>query len=133
MFHSGRGTTNRLIKIHRVTSDVHYVITERSVFEKRKPGIRFTEKMVGTFTPTRKNNNESICELTLTIETNDAERMVSYDPAHAAQISGTVTCPALSTTPLTVSEGKVAKCDTLSTLSACLGSNLVLQQLLSGD
>ena len=96
-----------------------YVITDRSVFQKRKPGIRFTEKMVGTFTPRRKNNNEP-CELTLTIESNDVERMVSYDPAHAAQISGTVTCPALSTTPLTVNEGEVAKSDALSTLSACL-------------
>ena len=110
MFHSGSETTNTLIKIHQVTSDVHYVITDRSVFQKRKPGIRFTEKMVGTFTPRRKNNNESICEFTLTIESNDVERMVSYDPAHAAQISGTVTCPALSITPLTVSEGKVTKC-----------------------
>lgn len=99
---------------------MRYVVTDRSVFQRRKPGIRFTEKMVGTFTPRRKDNNESICELTLTIESNDVERMVSYDPAHAAQISGTVTCPALSTTPLTVSEGKVAKSDAHSTLSACL-------------
>ena len=112
---------------------MHYVITDRSVFQKRKPGIRFTEKMVGTFTPTRKSNNEPICEFTLTIESNDVERMVSYDPAHAAQISGTVTCPALSTTPLTISEGKVAKCDALSTLSHVYVSNLVMQQLLSRD
>ena len=92
-------------------STAHYFIPDRSVFEKRKPGIRFTEKMVGTFTP-RKNNNKSPCEFTLTIESSDVERMVSCDPAHAAQISGTVTCPALSTTPLTISEGMVAKCHT---------------------
>ena len=82
-------------------------LTDRSVFKKRKPGVRFTEKMVGTFTPRKKNTLESICEFTVTIESDDVERMVTYDPAHAAQISGTVTCPALSSTPMTITEGKV--------------------------
>ena len=82
-----------------------FLLADRSAFVKRKPGIRFSEKMVGTFTPAKKNVIETTCEFSVTIESEDVERMVTYDPAHAAQISGTVTCPALSPTPMTVTEG----------------------------
>jgi len=45
------------------------------------------------------------CEFTLTIESDDVERMLNCDPSHSAKISGTVTCLALSSSPLTVSDG----------------------------
>ena len=77
---------------------------------KRNPGIRFTEKMTGTFWfGSKKNNNKdegTPCEFTVTIESNDVERMIKFDPAHAGKISGTVTCPALSSSPMTISQGK---------------------------
>lgn len=77
-----------------------------SYFVKQKPGIRFTEKMVGTYTESSKEISEEIpCEFTLTIESDDVESMLNCDPSHSAKIVGTVTCPALSSTPLTVSEG----------------------------
>ena len=81
-------------------------LPDRSAFAKRKPGIRFSEKMVGTVTPAKKNAIKTTCEFTVIIESDDVERMVNYDPAHAAQISGTVTCPALSPNPMTITEGK---------------------------
>ena len=81
-------------------------LPDRSAFAKRKPGIRFSEKMVGMFTPAKKNAIKTTCEFTVTIESDDVERMVNYDPAHAAQISGTVTRPALSPNPITITEGK---------------------------
>ena len=45
------------------------------------------------------------CEFTLTIESDDVEQMLNCDPSHSAKISGTVTCLALSSSPLTVSNG----------------------------
>ena len=90
-----------------MTVAIHCFLPERSVFAKRKPGIRFTEKMVGKFTPSKKKAIETTCEFTVTIESDDVERMLADDPAHAAQISGTVTCPALSPTPMTISTGQV--------------------------
>ena len=80
--------------------------SDRSVFAKRKPGIRFTEKMLGTFRSTKNQKGETPCELTVTIESQDVESMIECDPAHAARISGTVTCTALSVAPMTITEGK---------------------------
>ena len=88
-----------------MTDAIHCFLSERSVFAKRKPGIRFTEKMVGKFTPGKKKAMETTCEFTVTIESDDVERMLVDDPAHAAQISGTVTCLALSPIPMTISTG----------------------------
>ena len=68
--------------------------------------------MVGTFTPAKKNSIETNCEFSVTIESDDVERMVTYDPAHAAQLSGTVTCRALSPNPMTITEGKVTLANT---------------------
>lgn len=77
---------------------------------KIKPGIRFTEKMVGKYKPSN-SETEVPCEFTLTIESVDVERMINCDPDHAAKLSGTVTCLALSTSPMTVSEGTFLKCE----------------------
>ena len=61
--------------------------------------------MVGKFSRGESQDEESSCEFTLTIESSDVKAMLEFDPDHAAEISGTVTCPALSSSPLTVSEG----------------------------
>jgi cholesterol oxidase len=61
--------------------------------------------MVGKFCKSETQDEETSCEFTLTIESNDVKAMLESDPDHAAQISGTVTCPALSSSPLTVFEG----------------------------
>jgi hypothetical protein len=81
------------------------LISGENAFVKHKPGICFTEKMVGKFCKSESRDEETSCEFTLTIESNDVKAMLEFDPDHAAQISGTVTCPALSSSPLTVFEG----------------------------
>ncbi|XP_078381781.1 uncharacterized protein LOC144664495 isoform X2 [Oculina patagonica] len=82
-----------------------FIPLERTAFAKRKPGIRFTESMVGTFSSTKNKNEETPCEFTVTVESDDVERMIQCDPAHAARMSGTVTCSALSTAPMTITGG----------------------------
>jgi len=82
------------------------LFADEANFVKEKPGIRFTEKMVGTYEPSNNNERQTPCEFTLTIDSNDVERMLNCDPSHSATISGTVTCLALSAAPLSVSEGK---------------------------
>ena len=62
---------------------------------------------MGDFSPSDTRNEKTSCEFTLTIESNDVRAMLEFDPDHEAQISGTVTCPALSLSPLTVSEGQL--------------------------
>ena len=90
-------------------------ISGENAFEKRRPGIIFTEKMVGTFSfcesrdeegNTAGKREETPCEFTLTIESTDLKSMLEFDPDHDADISGTVTCPALSSAPMKVSEGQ---------------------------
>ena len=81
-------------------------ISGENEFVKHNPGICFTEKMVGEFSPSDSRNEKTSCEFTLTIESNDIKAMLEFDPDHQAQISGTVTCPALSSSPLSVSEGQ---------------------------
>lgn len=81
-------------------------ISGANEFVKHKPGICFTEKMVGEFSPSDNRNEKTSCEFTLTIESNDIKAMLEFDPDHEAQISGTVTCPVLSSSPLSVSEGQ---------------------------
>ena len=82
------------------------MFTDEASFVIQKPGIRFTEKMVGTYEPSNNNAKQTPCEFTLTIDSDDVERMLNSDPSHSATISGTVTCLALSSAPLSVSEGK---------------------------
>ncbi|KAL9984027.1 hypothetical protein ACROYT_G006282 [Oculina patagonica] len=83
-----------------------FIPLDHRTFKKQKPGIRFTEKMVGNFEPTRDKYSSSPCEFTLTIESDDVERMIDWDPAHSAKISGTVTCPSLSEGAMTISQGQ---------------------------
>ena len=81
------------------------LFADQTSFVKPKPGIRFTEKMVGTYESSSNKGKQMPCEFTLTIESDDVERMLNCDPSHSAKISGTVTCLALSSSPLTVSDG----------------------------
>lgn len=82
-------------------------------------GLRFTETMRGHFSRVSDNQDDlqsfyeaelngqasnSPMAFTLTISSDDLAKMLN-DPAHAARISGTVSCPELSEQPLTVSSG----------------------------
>lgn len=91
-----------------ITGAFYNLLTDQSTYEKKKPGIRFSEKMVGTFwyVNNTKKDQQTACEFIGTIESDDVERMIKCDPAHAAKISGTVSCAALSSSPLTISQGK---------------------------
>lgn len=71
------------------------LLTDRSAFAN--------PKMIGTFT--EKQKGETTCEFIVTIESQDVESMLKCDPSHTANISGTVTCPALSDAPMTITEG----------------------------
>ena len=79
---------------------------EPKAFKKQKPGIRFTEKMAGNFEPTTDKYSSTSCEFTVTIESDDVERMINWDPTHSANISGTVTCASLSEGVMTISQGE---------------------------
>ena len=80
----------------------------------QKIGIRFTERMVGPFSTEALDDFETAAargkaegsefEFTLTCISDDLETMLT-DDSHAARLLGTVTCPALSPEPLTVTQG----------------------------
>jgi cholesterol oxidase len=80
-----------------------------------QPGVQFTERMSGWFSTAVRDDyargaqvgqegNSSI-EFVVTIHTDDVERMIS-DPEHEAPLTGTLTAPALSQRPLTISDGR---------------------------
>ena len=60
---------------------------------------------MGKFSGDGSEFKDSSCEFTVTIESKDVRTMLDLDPDHAAGISGTVTCPSLSSSPLTISKG----------------------------
>jgi cholesterol oxidase len=71
-------------------------------------GLRFTEMMVGTYTPVVPGNAggaaTSPIEFTLTVESDDLADMIG-NPQHLARTAGTLTCAALSAQPMTITEG----------------------------
>jgi len=79
------------------------------------PGIEFTETMRGFVSTTTTADYEagraqgerdgSRLEFTVTITAPDLDRMIA-DPAHEATITGTVSAPALSPSPLRVRDGR---------------------------
>jgi len=78
-----------------------------------KPGIRFTETMTGYWTRGASDfkqgfedgkRNESLCEFTLTITTNDLADMID-SPEHQAELTGTLLIPVLSADPMSVTDG----------------------------
>lgn len=80
----------------------------------RRLGIEFTETMRGYVSTSvttdyaagarQGETDHSPCEFTLTIASDDLERMLT-DPGHEARMVGTVTAPALSDRPLVVTDG----------------------------
>jgi len=71
----------------------------------QKIGLRFTETMVGHYTPTGANEAAaSPMAFTLTVESDDLADMLG-NPDHMARTAGTLTCPALSAQPMTITEG----------------------------
>jgi len=79
-----------------------------------KSGVQFTETMKGYFSTNEKTDfqkgfdagkeNSSAFMFTLTIQSQDVEEFVK-DPTHQCKMAGTVTAPALSSKPLTISNG----------------------------
>jgi cholesterol oxidase len=73
-----------------------------------KIGLRFTETMVGTYTPNGPGLTgepaTSPIEFTLTVESDDLADMLG-NPQHLARTAGTLTCPALSAQPMTITDG----------------------------
>ncbi|MGF6774370.1 cholesterol oxidase [Paraburkholderia sp. GAS199] len=71
----------------------------------QKIGLRFTETMVGNYTPVLAAKDvSSPMQFTLTVESDDLADLLS-NPNHLAQTAGTLTCPALSAQPMTITEG----------------------------
>ena len=66
-------------------------------------GVRFTEKMAGTMIPAG-GGAESPLDFVVTIVAPDADRLID-EPAHEAELIGTVTAPAIPGSPLTVVDG----------------------------
>src|SRR5688572_2987319 len=83
--------------------------------ESAGPGIAFTETMRGFGSTTSTADYEtafrqgerdhSIIEFTVTVTAPNLDRLIA-DPAHEAVLTGTVTAPALSPTPLRVEAGR---------------------------
>ncbi len=79
-----------------------------------KPGIQFTEAMKGYFSTNEKESFEkgqkagkesnSVFNFTLTVVSDDVETMLK-EPNHQARLAGIVQAPALSSKPLTISDG----------------------------
>lgn len=79
-----------------------------------RPGIQFTEAMKGYFSTDEKSSFDigektgkesgSPFEFTLTVTSNDVETMLK-DKDHQARLEGVVKAPALSSKPLTISDG----------------------------
>jgi len=108
-----------IAKDYSLDIDYHLPSAPHRRHSERKPGLRFTETMQGFFsTDTRAGEDlgtfrsaarkgeaeHSPIEFTLTIASHDLHTMLA-NPAHAAAISGTVECAALSARPLAVSDG----------------------------
>ena len=71
----------------------------------QKIGLRFTETMVGTYTPAVTGDAAtSPIEFTLTVESDDLADLLR-NPQHLAHTAGTLTCAALSTQPMTIADG----------------------------
>lgn len=66
-------------------------------------GLRFTETMTGTWSPA--GAASSPFAFTVTVIAEDLDELLR-NPQHAARLTGTATIPALSTEPLTVTQGE---------------------------
>jgi hypothetical protein len=79
---------------------------DRLWFTERTPvGIRFTERMSGSFVPTGAGEETEPFECTLTVIADDLERMLN-GWSHEARLVGTAIAPSLAAGPLTVTRGR---------------------------
>ncbi|HEY3596193.1 MAG TPA: alpha/beta fold hydrolase [Paraburkholderia sp.] len=73
-----------------------------------KIGLRFTETMIGTYTPAQAGagaEQSAPMRFTATVESNDLDDMLT-NPQHTARMVGTLTCAALSPEPLMIVDGR---------------------------
>jgi len=70
--------------------------------EPERTGLHFTEHMSGSID--HGNGTTSHVEFTVTTTVDDVDALI-YDPATAAEMTGTVTAPALSKSPLQITSG----------------------------
>ncbi|QMU29884.1 GMC family oxidoreductase N-terminal domain-containing protein [Adhaeribacter radiodurans] len=99
---------------YKLTIPYHFPAVSPQEQMIKPVGIQFTEKMTGYFSTREKQDythafelgqqTDSPCEFTLTIISDNLQRMLLSD-RHEAKMVGTVTVPALSKNPLVVSEG----------------------------
>jgi cholesterol oxidase len=94
--------------------DYHLPSAPRAPAPPARVGIRFTERMTGHFSnkvlddfargAEQGRQDSSPFAFTLTIVADDLDRFLTHDP-HEARLAGTITAPALSSDPLTVTRG----------------------------
>ncbi len=97
------------------TLDYGFGAIPKKYIQDIKPGVQFTETMRGYFSLNEKEDfkkgldlgkkEDSPFEFTLTIRSDDSEKFLK-EPDHLAAMSGTVTSPKLSASPMTISQGK---------------------------
>jgi cholesterol oxidase len=112
---SGLAERNVALLAERRGWSIDYA-TSSAVVEptETKPGIRFTERMSGWLSTAVTDDYESAArrakadgspfEFTVTVISDDLDRLLA-DASHSARLLGTVTCPALSPEPLTITQG----------------------------
>ncbi|HRX93018.1 MAG TPA: GMC family oxidoreductase N-terminal domain-containing protein [Chitinophagaceae bacterium] len=96
--------------------EIDYTTVKKEIPDQRSTvGIQFTETMKGFYAETSTNDNyqegfdkgklaENSFAFTLTIRSEDVDDIIS-NPKHEARMTGTVSAPQLSSTPLGVEEG----------------------------
>jgi cholesterol oxidase len=97
------------------TIDYGYAPPPEALFEEVKPGIKFSEAMEGYFTlgitedfvrgAKQGKEDGSSMRFVVTIESDDVDDMLS-NPDHKANLFGSVSAPALSSDPMTVTNGE---------------------------
>ncbi|MCW3124250.1 MAG: choline dehydrogenase-like flavoprotein [Flavipsychrobacter sp.] len=108
-------TCELIAKDYGLTIDYGYSDFKQADASDKKPGVQFTETMKGFWSVNEKEDFEkghdagkdsaSVLEFTLTVISTDVDAMV-HAKDHHAQLAGIVKAPALSSFPLTVSDGK---------------------------
>lgn len=76
----------------------------RATLPPTRLGLRFSETMTGAWSPTGAAANSPF-SFTVTVVAEDLDELL-HNPQHAARLSGTAIVPALSTEPLTITQGE---------------------------
>ena len=103
-----------LAERHGWSIDYDKATPEHAPAPPGRVGIRFTERMSGWLSTaetgdyeaatTRAKADNSPFEFTVTVVSDDLDELLD-NPNHSARLIGTVTCPALSAEPLTITQG----------------------------